>query len=260
MLDTSASDDGRRSSSEDRPVDGYDTDAKETDLDQPLITNAPERRRRDKRYRRLPACLTVPWPFCVHLLLGVANIAFLLHTTRYLVVASPKPPYSPANDAASHFVLKQFEGVVEGTVTPYNGPPGQEVDKAWEELLRTAMFWITKDELETTFGAGYNGFPIPGSDGLMCHADSTLYSIHWYTNRCGDKPDLSTMHVCRDWDALHGWARSRALDNMTLFPGHPLYGNRSCGVDGGPQEELKFRFAEDGRGVEIVGYDTAGQW
>lgn len=92
----------------------------------------------------------------------------------------------------------------------------------------------------------------------MCHADPTLYSIHWYTNRCGDKPDLSTMHVCRDWDALHGWARSRALDNMTLFPGHPLYGNGSCGVDGGPQEELKFRFADDGH-VEIIGHGkTAG--
>ncbi|GJC97887.1 hypothetical protein ColKHC_06713 [Colletotrichum higginsianum] len=178
MLDTSVSDDGRRSSSEDRPVDGYDTDAKETDLDQPLITNAPERRRRDKRYRRLPACLTVPWPFCVHLLLGVANIAFLLYTTRYLGVASPKPPYSPANDAASHFVLKQFEGVVEGTVTPYNGPPGQEVDKAWEELLRTAMFWITKDELEAAFGAGYNGFPIPGSDGLYLGGMTVGHELH----------------------------------------------------------------------------------
>ncbi|CAD6576148.1 MAG: hypothetical protein ASARMPRED_007619 [Alectoria sarmentosa] len=159
--------------------------------------------------------------------------------------------------------------------SPYNGPPGEEVDEAWRELLHNMNMPLPGSDLRRL---GTTSIPVPDRDdtyiagmsvfhelhclkrlrqynyrdhyfpnitadeerlnrlhtdhcidvlrqGIMCHADISLFTLQWSRDSLMPRADFSGEHECRNWGAINERAGERRID--LSVPGllvHPFRG------------------------------------
>ncbi|ETS78823.1 hypothetical protein PFICI_08676 [Pestalotiopsis fici W106-1] len=105
-------------------------------------------------------------------LIAVYTTTFFTSTEKDLVYCDIRHT-APARSAIQHQAVRFNATLVIDS--PYNGPPSQEVDKAWGDLLENMNIAVPKSDIERI---GATSIPIPDTDNMYFAGLGVFHELH----------------------------------------------------------------------------------